>query len=278
MAEAKVGIIGAGPAGISAGVQLKRYGIKSVIFERDRIGGLVRNAYLVENTILYPEGISGVRFAEILEEYARKYNLHIVLDEVIGVKEEGNSLILKTGEEEHEFRYVIAATGTVPKKLPYPGLKYHVTEMNRKHYGHVVIIGGGDIALDYALSMSERCRKVTVLHRSELKALPALQRYVKKRKNIELVRGEVKHIEPGDGKKIVLTDSHELKADEILVAIGREPNLQILRGIHASNLLIIGDAKNGIYRQTSLAIGDGIKAAMQIWRWEKYGDTQHGGR
>ncbi len=271
--DAKVGIIGAGPAGISTGVQLQRYGISHIILEQEKIGGLVANAYLLENTILYPHGLRGSNFVKILEEYARKYALSIIFERVLEVKKKENFEVM-TQNNVYTFRYLVVATGTRPKRLSYFGVNYHVTELKKSNYGKVLIIGGGDIALDYALSMSEKASRVYVLHRSELKAIPSLQNHVKKRKNIKLVSGEPKNILPITGGKRVVTSAGVFEVDEVLVAIGRVPNLEIVENIRDPRLFIIGDARNGIYRQTSLAIGNGIKTAMRIWRWEKYGNPE----
>ncbi len=271
--DALVGIIGAGPAGISAGVQLKRYGLSTLIFEKDRIGGLVRNAYLVENSMLYPQGIKGEDLAKILEKYTAIYALNIIFEKVVRIRREEDFFMVSTPSGDYTFKHLVVATGTRPRRLPFPGLKYHVTEMQGK-YDHVLIIGGGEIALDYGLTMSERSRKVTILYRREIKANAYLLEAVKNRRNIELVKDTVQDIvTEGIGKK-VLAQSHIFNVDEVLVAIGREPNIEIVKGLEAPNLWLAGDVKNGIYRQTTIAIGDGIKVAMEIWRWEKYGDTE----
>ena len=271
--DATVGIIGAGPAGISAGVQLRRYRISHIIVEKNRIGGLVTNAYLLENTMLYPSGIKGSEFVNILEEYAKKYKLPVIFERVNRVEKEKNFVLL-TDSRVYKFKYLIVATGTMPRKLPFQTLKYHITDMERKRYEEVLVIGGGDIALDYALSMSHKSSKVYVLYRSDIKAIPVLQERVRRRENIQLVRGEVKNIISQNDKKEIITTAGKFLVDEVLAAIGRVPNLEIVKDIQDPRLFIIGDAINGIYRQTSLAIGDGIKVAMKIWRWERYGNPE----
>ncbi len=266
MAEAKVAIIGAGPAGISAAVQLKRYKINSIIFEKRKIGGLVENAHRIENTMLFPNGISGKEFVKILEDYVKKYNLKIVYEEVKKVNKADN-FILKTKKGNYEFEYLIIATGTRPKKLPFRGIKYHVTEINPCK--KLLIIGGGDIAFDYALSARKICKDITILYRSNIKALPVLVDEVNG-KGIRVIKGEIKSIEDN----IAITTIGKLQFDEILAAIGRVPNVEIVEGIASSKMFVIGDAKNGIYRQTSLAIADGVKVGMKIWRMMRYGDTE----
>ncbi len=261
----KVGIIGAGPSGISAAVQLTRYGISTTVFEKRKIGGLVENAYRIDNLMLYPDGISGREFVKILEDYARRYRIDIKKEEVLRV-EKNEKFIIHTKEGEYVFSYLIVATGTKPKKLDIPGAKYHITDIEDER--RVMIIGGGDIALDYALSASE-IGEAIVLHRSELKAIPSLQEEVQKNPRIRLVRGV---LHSWNGSRAV-TSAGIFDVDVILVAIGRVPNIDIVRHITSDRMFIVGDARNGMYRQSSLAIADGIRAAMKIWRCEKYGDS-----
>ena len=271
--DASVGIVGGGPAGISAGVQLKRYGIESIIFERNKIGGLIANANLVENTMLHPKGLSGREFVRILEEYVKNYDLRVIFQEVLKVKSKENFRVI-TEEEEYCFEYLIIATGTDPVKLPYPCVKYHVVDMQGSRYEGIIIIGGGDIALDYSLTMSKRANRVIVIYRNNIKALPILVEYVKRKKNIEFIKGEVMGIIERGDKKEVYTTAGNFVVDDVLAAIGRKSNIRIVEGISHPNLFVIGDAKNGMYRQSSLAIADGIKTAMRIWRFERYGNSE----
>ncbi len=264
--DAQVGIIGAGPAGIAAGVQLKRFNIPSIIFEKREVGGLIANAYRVDNTLLFPEGISGKEFARRLKNYAERYKLEIHIEKAVRI-EADEEIKVKTDMNEYSFKYLIVATGTRPKTLPFSGFRYHITDIKEK-YEKILIVGGGDIALDYALSAAEKCSNVIVLYRSTLKALPALQKEVKENPRINLVRGEILDV---SGKK-AKTTAGMLTADVFLGAIGRIPNIEIVKGIVHPNIYLAGDVKNGIYRQSSLAIADGIRIAMEIWRRERYGN------
>ena len=264
--NAPVGIIGAGPAGISAAVQLKRYKIHSVILERRKIGGLIENAYSVENSMLFPNGIRGKEFVKILNEYVRKYGLNVIYEEAKRIKI-AERIIVESEKREYEFEYLIVATGTRPKTLPYPQVKYHITEIDSCK--KILIIGGGDIAFDYALSASEKCKEVTLIYRSTIKALPILVDEVMER-GIKIIQGEIEEIENG----IAHTSAGDIEFDEVLAGIGRIPNVEIVEGIGDSRIFVIGDAKNGIYRQSALAIADGIQTAMKIWRVMKYGDTE----
>ena len=271
---ALVGIIGAGIGGIATAVQLARYGIESVIFEKERIGGLIRNAYSVENTMFFPNGIKGERVVEILEDYVEKYDLKILYEEAKAVRKAGEHFEVETDNGTYRFKYLVVATGTRPRRLPFKGIIYHVAEVPRRHYGRVLIIGGGDVAFDYALTMSERADEVLILMRSEPKALPYLRGLVGARENIKALRGTVSSLRRRGEKFLVETSVGTLEVDLVLGAIGRVPNIELVQGIEGDNLFLVGDVKNGIYRQTALAIADGIRTAMTIWGRERYGDTE----
>jgi thioredoxin reductase len=269
---ALVGIVGGGIGGIATAVQLKRYGIDALIFEREAIGGLIRNAYSVENTMFFPDGIKGVKVVEILQEYVKKYELKILYEEVVRILKKGNLFRVITNKGEYTFKYVVIASGTKPKRLNLntSRLFYHVIDVPEGNFERVLIIGGGDVAFDYALTMSERAKEVIILTRSEPKALPLLREYIKERKNVSVVKGQVLDV----GERLAKTTAGNFEFDVILVAIGREPNLDFAREVlNEENVFLVGDVKNGIYRQTALSIADGIKTAMEIWRRERYGDT-----
>lgn len=272
---ALVGIVGAGIGGIATAVQLARYGIESVVFEKERIGGLIRNAYSVENTMLFPDGIKGEKVVEILEEYVKKYGLRVIYEEVRKIRKLNGAFEVETPKGTYRFKYLVVATGTRPKRLPFEGVVYHVAEIPRRHYERVLIIGGGDVAFDYALTMSEMASEVIILMRSEPKALPYLQELVKRRSNVKILMGQVWEIrrKNGEEKLLAATSTGNFEVSLVLGAIGRAPNIELVEGLKDGNLFLVGDVKNGIYRQTALAIADGIRTAMTIWRRERYGDT-----
>ncbi|NJE26694.1 NAD(P)/FAD-dependent oxidoreductase [Thermococcus sp. MV5] len=270
---ALVGIIGAGIGGIATAVQLARYNIESVIFERNSVGGLIRNAYSVENTMFFPEGIRGEEVVEILKRYVRKYGLKIIYEEVKYIEKVDGVFRVQTNTGDYKFKYLVVATGTKPKKLPFDSVIYHVAEVPKEHYERVLIIGGGDVAFDYALSMSEVADEVIILMRSEPKALPYLQNLVAKRGNIKTFIAQVLEIRREE-KLLAKTNVGDFKVDLVLGAIGRVPNVELIEGLNDDNLFLVGDVKNGIYRQSALAIADGIKTAMMIWRREKYGSIE----
>lgn len=282
-------IVGAGPAGLAASIQLKRYGVHPVIFERAHIGGLLRNANLVENYPGFPDGIRGPELVQLFIHQAHNLDIDVTYDEVVSVAFEQDLFQVFTPQEKYASKVVVIATGTKPLHLTdllVPGeladkVFYEVYPLLGSEGKHVVISGSGDAAFDYALNLSQK-NQVTILMRGEThKCLPLLWERVQKVAAITChVNTAVSKLakSPSGG---VLIDCQspagglQLYADYLVGAVGREARLDclsaslrpILPDLEQRGVLhIIGDVKNGIYRQTSIAVGEGVLAAMKIYR------------
>jgi len=254
-----VAIIGSGPAGIACAIQLRRHGITPVIFEKNEIGGLLRNANFVENYPGYADGITGKELITKFNNHLKKLNISPIFEEVIKVNFTNEIFNIKTDNSTYTSKYLVIASGTVPKKLNIEAnnVFYEICELYKHNLTHkkIVIIGSGDAAFDYALNIAENtdAREVVILNRSiKTKCLPLLKQRALENKKINYLEN---------------TELNEnMEYDYILGAIGREPNDKILRFAQndVKNLFYIGDVKNGHFRQTTIAVGDGIKAAMEI--------------
>ena len=282
-----VTIIGAGPAGIAAAIQLKRHGITPVVLERDSIGGLLRNANLVENYPGFPEGIPGLELVDLFEEQVKRVSLDIRREEVISVGFEGGVFLVETTVARFQTRILVAASGTKPRRFDdleiHPEYEdkvfYEVFPLLGERGKEAAIVGAGDAAFDYALNLSRKNR-VTILNRTKaLKCLALLWERAMENSNIKYLENtEIKKLRTKSGKAMTLECTgpnglFELEIDYLIGAIGREPNLDFLssavagqiEGLRSQGILfLIGDVKNERYRQTSIAVGDGIMAAMQI--------------
>lgn len=266
-------VVGAGPAGLAAGVQLVRSGLRVVAIERGRPGGQLHSAALVEN---YP-GISptpGRRLAPRLAEWARTRGLRIIRGEVLGVEGRGPFTVV-TRSGRRRARAVVVATGAGPRELGELQSVYELRETRRYRGRRVVIIGGGDAAFDAALRLRRVNSRVTVACRGRPSALPLLvERCL--RAGVRVVsfaplRG-VSRIARG---LRVETGAGELFADEVLTAVGKEPMEEILPlplsklrphpltgRTRIPGLYVIGDLAAGRYRQVAVAAGMGVAAAM----------------
>ncbi len=290
-------IIGGGSAGCATAIQLKRSNIDFLLFEKDEIGGLARNANLIENYLGFPQGITGKRFIALLKKHLQHLEIVPEKDEIIHVEyNQREQLFSLTGlrGEKYSCNYLVLATGTIPRKLNIQGeeeiykdglLCYEPISLPTKLKNKkIIIVGGGDAAFDYALNLSEKARKVTILHRNEgFKALKLLQNRVCKKENI-LIQTNVKVyalkvIKDGNKEQNVVeleqNNAKKIFADYVLVAIGRKPNDALLKRSKTKKLVdhnfcfIIGDVKNKEYRQISIASGQGIKCAMKIVQLEQ---------
>jgi len=254
-------IIGAGPAGITAAVQLKRSGHSVVIIEKDRTGGLLLNARKVENYLGFVNGISGVDLVKHFEEQLTKFEIDIIKAEVKNVLKKDN-FIIKTDGDEFESKTVIIATGTKPKRAKIKGeeelagskLFYEVRDIpDFPSKSTFLVIGGGDAAFDYALSLYDRGYKPRIMMRGKVQCLSFLLDEVRNR-GIEYVE----YAELPD-------DLRSIKEDYVMVAIGREPNLPS-EIPECDGVCVVGDANGWIERQVHIAAGDALKAAMNVSR------------
>jgi len=256
-------IIGAGPAGLAAANQLKLYGIDPLVYECDQPGGLLLNAYSVINYPGVPEGLSG-------KELINKFELPSMLmfGEVTRVFREDNLYEIHSDCGDIRTQSVIIASGTKPKKIIVPGVEenqvhYNIKDLHNCSGKSAAVIGGGDAALDYAISLrlNMSCT-VSVYARGDFsKVVPHLMRKVLLIPGITLFPASL--------------PKSSFSEDIIVVAAGRTPKVDFI----SANLLssppadgsfhMCGDCSNGIYRQTAIAVGNGVEAAMKVARYLK---------
>jgi thioredoxin reductase (NADPH) len=282
-------IIGAGPAGIAAAIQLKRYGLEPHLVERSSIGGLLRNANLVENYPGFPGGIPGPQFVRLLDQHVSDLRLRLTYGEVTSLDIAEGVFRAETSAGEICAQVVVIASGTQPRPLVFSNLPAAVSE--RIFYevhplaslaGKIfVILGAGDAAFDYALNLAKNNRVLLLNRGSETKCLPLLWERARINPSIEYYAGvSLDRIEAGNSAGLIIEYScagatRVSECEALLVAYGRDPQLDFLSSrlqdlagtLEAQGkLYFVGDVKNGIYRQTSIAVGDGILAAMKIYQ------------
>ncbi len=288
----EVAIVGAGPAGIAAAIYLQRSSITPLLFEQARIGGLLNNAFLVENYPGFPSGIAGKNLVRKFRQHLLRWGISVVKERVTSVCKNKDSFILQA-KKKYRAQLLIIASGTKPK-LPELDIKdiqkkilfeiYPIRNIKKKR---IIIVGAGDAALDYALNLG-RYNKVTILNRSDdIKGLRLLYQRIRKSNNRR--KGAIKYLKNikilvvkklndflttqvlNNGKKTTLY------CDYMVYAIGREPAVDFLPYSMRRQLpdgdnkriFFVGDVRQGNLRQTAIAIGDGIKAAMKICEYLK---------
>jgi len=281
----RVVVIGAGPCGIAASIQLHRCGIPTCLMEKGQVGGLLRNANLVENYPGFPNGITGELICKLMENQLLASGITPMFEEVMEITpfNAGFNVVTATGLGVNAAAVVIA-TGTRPltnrtpceKNLPAELVYYEVKDLISKHQGkgqHVAIIGAGDAAYDYSLNLISREFKVTMLQRNRPSALSLLRDRVLRNNEITILQhanvisceeesGIIKIDLDLDGKDSIL------QADFLLIACGRTPDDRLLCTLDElkigedQGLFTGGDLNRGIYRQAGIAVGDGLRAAM----------------
>ena len=282
----KVVIIGAGPAGITAAIQLKRYGFPFVLLEEKRIGGLLWNANLVENYPGFPAGVSGPKLIGLMEKQMERIGVEVTFDSVTRLSYEDDYFLVETSRALYRPRNVVVASGTRPKPFPMSIPKdaqnkvfsdvFHLLDVYEKR---ITIVGAGDAAFDYALNLVKRGNFVTILNRGrEVKCLGLLWESAIAEAAIEY-RAEtpvrkVEMDETAGRLEIRLEAGESLKADYLLFTIGRVPQMDFLSVSvreqeyvlkAEGRLYFAGDVQNGLLRQTAISAGDGLRAAMQIY-------------
>ncbi|MBS7643830.1 thioredoxin-disulfide reductase [Candidatus Bathyarchaeota archaeon] len=291
-------VVGGGPAGITAGIYARRAGYRTLLFERNALGGQAATAEVIEN---YPGilEISGIELAQRYQEQADKYGLEVKIVEVTKVYTEGERKIVETKEGTYETNAVIVASGADPQRLGIRGedkfvgrgVSFCATCDGLFFKGkNVAVIGGGDSAVTEALFLSKIVNKVYVIHRRDtLRAEKINQEKALANSKIEFVLNSVVEEIIGENKveKLVVKnlntgERQKLEVVGVFVYVGRKPNtgfinvekreqgyIKIDENMETSmkGIFAAGDCTSPRWRQLTTAVGEGAMAAMSA---EKY--------
>ena len=230
-----------------------------------------------------------MKLVGLLEQQARDFALRVTYAEVVRLDCAAGLFQIETSQDIYAARFVVVASGTRPR--PYSGADIPGEARNKFLYEiypligqsglEIVILGAGDAAFDYALNLAKN-NQIVVINRGEaIKCLPLLWERVQREPKISyldnITISQIK-VDPPAGIRLECsqtTGPMSFHADYLVVAFGREPQLDFLstqivktsQELESKGLLyFIGDVKNGIFRQTAIAVGDGLLAAMQIYR------------
>src|SRR3989338_1082009 len=291
-------IIGGGPAGLTAGIYAQRARLKTLLLEKEMLGGQIAVSDVIENYPGFPS-ISGAGLMEKFEQQARGLGLEIKLTDVIDIQDTGKTKIVKTSEGDLTAMSVIVATGAKPKRLGIPGEK----EWTGKGVSYcatcdgpffrnqrVLVVGGGDTAVKEAVYLSKIAGKVYLAHRrDQLRAEKIIQENALAAPNIEMLWSHV--LKEIKGKiaveKIVLQSLKdntikELDAEGVFIFVGINPTTDFVdvekdgQGFikadenmqtSAQGIFAAGDCRTTPLKQVSTAVGDGAIAAFMA---EKY--------
>jgi len=247
---------------------------------------LLKNAGCVENYPGFPLGIPGWELTRLMSSQAEKFGLEIIYEEVGSVSLQGDKFMISANDRYFLSEFLIVASGTKAKTLDSSLYKNEIQEKiyTEIHAVRAVkdkdigIIGGGDAAFDYALTLSARNRVNIFTRSTKVKCLPILYERVKAVKNIQFKPGRrLKAVSKYKDRLKTLfinnDNEEEYLLDIIINAIGREPSIDFLsekiwleknRLESEGRLYFIGDVKNGRYRQLAIASGNGVECAMKI--------------
>ena len=296
-------IIGSGPAGYTAGIYAGRANLKPVLFEGLESGGQLMLTTDVENYPGFDEGIMGPEMMQVFKKQAERFGTKILTETVNKIEKIEEGFKLTTSKDTYEFKSVIISSGASANWLGVKG------EKELQGYGvsacatcdgfffkdkNVIVVGGGDSAMEESLFLTKFAKKVTVVHRrDEFRASKIMQERVLNHEQIEVAwNKEVIEIK-GDKQvsSVILKDSNskeeeEKEIDGVFVAIGHTPNVEFLDGFleldekgyiktgftsststSMSGVFASGDVADSIYRQAVTAAGTGCQAAIDAERW-----------
>lgn len=273
-------IVGAGPAGLSAALQVRRQGLSVALFEEARPGGQALAANLIENYPGFPEGITGRELMDRLVRQVERHGVPIISERVVSVRRSKETFVAQTAANSFFGRTLIVAAGLVPKMLNVPGErellgKRIFTYLEPSRVGqkvkHVAIVGSGDGAFDLAINYSGTAQQVTILMRGDLpKCNPILLKRVQS-SGIEVKTdfNVLSFTEGHDGVTIEVEGESKsrLEADVVITCIGKEPRSDFLEPEltkdNTPGVFWAGDCRRGRHRHIAIATGDGTATAMQ---------------
>jgi thioredoxin reductase (NADPH) len=294
-------IIGAGPAGLAAGIYAARGGLKTVIFEKGLIGGQIVTTADVDNYPGFEETVSGFDLIEKMRKQAMKFDAEFRQEEVTAISLEGLCKIVETDSGTYRAKSIIFATGAYPRKLAVPGeerltgrgVSYCATCDGAFYRDKVVaVVGGGDSAVEEAIFLTNFAKKVYIIHRrNQLRAVHAVQQRAFNNKKIEVIWDCVIHSIKGSEQleKLVLfnrvkDEISELPVDGVFIYVGTIPNNQLVESrikLDSSGFVLTdesmqtnipgvyaaGDLVHKVLRQVVTAVSDGATAAFSAEKW-----------
>lgn len=296
-------IVGSGPAGYTAAIYSARAELTPLVFEGSQFGGALMTTTDVENFPGFAEGMMGPDLMLQMREQAERFGADLRMEDVTSMELSGDVKIVRVGEEEHRARAVILATGAAARYLGVPG--------EQEFLGRgvsscatcdgfffkdkpIVVVGGGDSAMEEATFLTKFGSSVTIVHRrEEFRASRIMLDRAKANEKISFVLNatvdEVLSGSTGSVEKLRLRDTvtgetSELEASAMFVAIGHDPRSELVRdqlevddegyiltgqttATSVPGVFACGDLVDHRYRQAITAAGSGCSASIDAERW-----------
>jgi thioredoxin reductase (NADPH) len=294
-------IIGSGPAGYTAALYTARANLNPLVIEGFLWGGLLQQTTDVENYPGYPEGVMGPQMMQEFRDQAERFGTRFITDNAtrIEIGENGEPHRVWVEDDEYRARAVILSMGAEHKKLGVPGeeelggrgVSYCAT-CDAAFYKetHSIIVGGGDSAMEEAIFLAKFADKVTIVNRrDEFRASKIMLERARETSNIEFltpyvveefVGGEGNALELARLRNVETGEERELPMSGAFIAIGHQPNSEIVRAIvdtdaggyvvtegkstrtNVPGIFAAGDLVDHTYRQAVTAAGSGCMAAL----------------
>jgi len=309
MKKEKVIIIGSGPAGLTAALYAARAFLDPLVISGSELGGQVSITTEVENYPGFPEGTTGPELVEFMRKQAEKFGARTEIDEVVEVDlTKGSPFQITTHSEEYRTEAVIIASGASPKRLGVPGeeefigrgVSFCATCDGFFFRGkEIVVVGGGDSALEEGLFLTKFASAVRVIHRrEELRAGETLKVRALKNEKMSFIWNTVVEGISGNGavesvqvRNLKTGGADTLSTNGVFVYIGHYPNSALFEGQLAMDehkylitdkrmmtsvegVFAAGEIQDPVYRQVATSVGQGCAAAMMAERWLA---QRHGG-
>lgn len=290
-------IIGSGPAGLSAALYAARANLEPLVLSGMELGGQVSITHAVENYPGFPEGIEGPKLVEAFQKQAERFGAKVVFDAATEVDFSTRPFRVKTWSDEYLAETLILSTGATPRHLDIPGEK-EFTGKGVSYCGtcdghffqgkDVVVVGGGDSALEEGLFLTRYVNSVTLVHRrDELRAGAILQQRAFDNPKVKFVWNSIVTEIKGEGtvnsvrlKNLKTGEKTDLTTDGVFIFIGHIPNTDLYKGqldldengyvvadrymqTSVSGVYAAGEVADLHFRQVITSAGMGAAAAMQ---------------
>jgi thioredoxin reductase (NADPH) len=294
-------IIGSGPAGFSAALYAGRAHLDTLVLTGSEVGGQVSLTNEVENYPGFPEGIVGPELVQKMQAQAERFGAKVQIDTVTAADLSQRPFHLTGYNGEYRARALVITTGASPRKLKVPG----ESEFTGRGVSYcatcdgwffrdkeVVVVGGGDSAMEEGIFLTKFARKVTVVHRrDELRAGPTLQKRAFANDKIDFIWNavvtEVVGSDKVEGVRLKNTqtgEEWEHSTDGVFIFIGHIPNTDLFEGqldVDEKGYLVVdsrmatavegvwaaGEVADSVFRQVVTSAGMGAAAAIQAQRW-----------
>jgi len=297
----KVLIIGSGPAGLSAALYAARAELKPVVLTGMTMGGQASVTHIIENYPGFPEGLPGPELGDLFRLQAERFGAEIVFDTATEVDFSEKPYSVKTYSGEYTADSIIITTGATPRHLEVPG-EVELTGRGVSYCGtcdgfffkdkEVVVVGGGDSAIEEGNFLTRFANKVTVVHRrDELRASPILESRAKANPKIDFIWDTVvEEIKGQDAvnevilKNVKSGDVSNFETDGVFIFVGHSPNTELFEGqlemdedgylvvnkymeTNTPGVFAAGEVADPHFRQVITSAGMGAAAAIQATRY-----------